>query len=261
MIQSFIESASSFSGDLDDLFLLITVLVGFWFILVEVVIFYFIFRFRRKDGVKAQYITGEKKHEAKWIHVPHYAVIACDVVIIVVTVILWTEIKMTLPPAQEKIRVIGQQWTWIFEHPGPDGKLDTADDIKTVNDLHLKVNTVYHVEMQAKDVLHNFSIPVFRYKQDTIPGRTITGWFEPTKTGRFDVQCAEMCGIGHGVMSASLTVETEEEHQKWMESVKWMVSSNNSLTDETTTTAMNSRLQSSQNAADKEFSELLQNSF
>ncbi len=218
MIEYFIPNASSFGGDIDYLFELITYIVGFWFISVQAVIFYFIFRFRRKDGVKAQYISGEKHHEARWIHWPHYAVIACDIIIIVVTVRIWIDVKLELPPPDDKIRVISQQWTWIFVHSGPDGKLDTADDISTVNDLHVQVDKTYHYELQSKDVIHDFSIPVFRLKQDAIPGRTISGWFKPTKTGEWDIQCAEICGIGHGLMAARIIVESAESYNQWLAS-------------------------------------------
>ena len=79
--------------------------------------------------------------------------------------------------------MVAQQWAWSFVHPGPDGQLDTADDIKTVDELHVKVDTLYHFKLESRDVLHSFSVPVFRLKQDVIPGRVITGWFQPTQTG------------------------------------------------------------------------------
>jgi cytochrome c oxidase subunit 2 len=113
--------------------------------------------------------------------------------------------------------VIGQQWAWSFVHPGPDGKLDTPDDIATVDELHIQTDTVYHFKLEARDVLHSFSVPVFRLKQDAVPGRIITGWFEATKTGTFDIQCAEICGIGHGVMAGRIVIETAEQHVAWME--------------------------------------------
>ena len=65
-------------------------------------------------------------------------------------------------------------------------------------------------------MLHNFSVPVFRLKQDAIPGRVITGWFKPTLTGQHDVQCAEICGIGHGLMGAQIFIETPDAHAAWM---------------------------------------------
>lgn len=210
------EAASSFGSDIDFLFELILWIVGGWFIATEAVFFYFIIKFRKKEGVKAQYIAGEEHHEAKWVHWPHYSVIAFDVVIIVYTVMIWADIKQTLPQADETIRVIGQQWTWIFVHPGADGQLDTEDDIATVNDLHMKVGKTYHIKMESKDVLHDFSVPAFRFKQDVIPGRIITGWVKPIREGKFDVQCAEMCGIGHGIMAAQVTVQSENEYNNWM---------------------------------------------
>jgi len=220
MIEYFIHSASSFSGDIDNLFFVITLIIGFWFILVFGALVYFILRFRRKDGVKAQYITGEKHSETKWTHYPHYAVIAMDVVIIAVNIIVWVNIKQTLPPKDNLIRVIGQQWSWSFVHAGPDGVLDTADDIATVNDLHVKVDETYHFELQSRDVLHNFSVPAFRLRQDAVPGRTITGWFKPTKTGTYDLQCAEMCGYGHGIMGAAITVHSEESYTTTFAQIK-----------------------------------------
>jgi cytochrome c oxidase subunit 2 len=220
MIEYFIHSASSFSGDIDNLFLVITLIIGFWFILVFGALVYFILKFRRKDGVKAKYITGEKHSETKWTHYPHYAVIAMDVVIIAVNIIVWVNIKQTLPPKDNLIRVIGQQWSWAFVHAGPDGVLDTADDINTVNDLHVKVDETYHFELQSRDVLHNFSVPAFRLRQDAVPGRTITGWFKPTKTGTYDLQCAEMCGYGHGIMGAAITVHSEESYTTTFAQIK-----------------------------------------
>ncbi len=220
MIEYFIHSASSFSGDIDNLFFVITLIIGFWFILVFGALVYFILRFRRKDGVKAQYITGEKHSETKWTHYPHYAVIAMDVVIIAANIIVWVNIKQTLPPKDNLIRVIGQQWSWSFVDSGQDGVLDTADDITTVNDLHVKVDETYHFELQSRDVLHNFSVPAFRLRQDAVPGRTISGWFKPTITGSFDIQCAEMCGYGHGIMGAAITVHSEESYTTTIAQIK-----------------------------------------
>lgn len=219
-----ITAASSYAKDVDFLILLITVLAGFWFLLAQGVLFYCIFRFSRKKNPKAAYITGEKKEEKKWISIPHMAILLCDVVIVFFAIQTWTTIKMTLPPADETIRVIGHQWSWRFVHPGLDKQLGTEDDIETVDELRLKEGKVYHYKLEAADVLHSFSIPVFRLKQDAVPGRVITGWFKPTKTGVFDVQCAEMCGIGHGIMGARVHIETEAQHNAWLQSKAGSVS-------------------------------------
>jgi cytochrome c oxidase subunit 2 len=217
MIEHFVPTVSTFAGDIDWLFDLILFLVGFWFVVSEGVFFWLIFRFRKKEGVPAQYVTGELKSEKKWITWPHMAVLVCDVFIIYGAVKVWYDVKQNMPEPQQVVRAVAQQWAWTFVHPGPDGKLDTDDDIETMNELHVKKDTLYHVQLESRDVLHDFSVPVFRLKQDVIPGRVITGWFKTNGlTGEFDIQCAEICGIGHALMGARLFVETPEQHAAWI---------------------------------------------
>jgi cytochrome c oxidase subunit 2 len=216
MIEKYVANASTYAGDIDALIILIAVLVGFWLILCEAVLIGFVVKFRAKPGVRAEYITGEEKHHKRWITIPHLLVLVCDVFIIVGAVRIWYDVKQHLPEAETTIRIVSQQWAWSFVHPGPDGKLDTPDDIKTVDELHVAVGSVYHFELESRDVLHSFSVPVFRLKQDAIPGRTITGWFQPTLAGTHDIQCAEICGIGHGVMAARIHIETADQHAQWL---------------------------------------------
>ncbi len=211
-----IERVSTYASHVDNLILLVAVLVGFWFFLCEFVFLWFIVKFRHREGRRAEYITGEEKQHKRWISIPHMLVLVCDVFIIIGAVRVWVEIKQTLPPAHATVRVMAQQWTWSFVHPGPDGKLDTPDDIATVDDLHVQVDKLYHFQLEARDVLHSFSVPVFRLKQDAIPGRVITGWFEATRAGTFDIQCVEICGIGHGLMAGRVVVESPEQHAAWM---------------------------------------------
>jgi cytochrome c oxidase subunit 2 len=216
MVEHYIPAISTYAGDVDFIINLIFWLVGFWFILSEGVFFWLILRFRKKDGKPAEYITGEESDQKKWITYPHLAVLVCDVFIIYFAVVAWYNVKQYLPDPDLTVRVIGQQWAWTFVHPGPDGKIDTEDDIAKVNELHIKKDTVYHYKLEAKDVLHGFSVPVFRLKQDAIPGRVITGWWEATETGEYSIQCAEICGIGHGLMGARLFIEDEEQHTAWL---------------------------------------------
>jgi len=167
-------------------------------------------------GKRGEYITGETEDQRRWIHIPHYLVLVCDVFILVGAIMVWYDVKQNLPPADATVRVIGQQWAWTFVHPGPDGVLDTPDDISLIDELHVEIGKVYHYKLESRDVLHALSIPVFRLKQDAIPGRTITGWWEATKTGEYDLQCAEICGIGHGIMGARIFIESPEQHAAWM---------------------------------------------
>ncbi len=211
-------AASSYAKDIDFVFDLVFWITAFWLLLTEAVFFYLIFRFRKKPGVPGQYVTGELASEKRWITLPHFAVLLFDVAILYFAVKVWYEVKQDLPQAadQQIVRVIAQQWAWTFVQPGPDGAIDTADDITTLNELHVEVDKLHHFRLESKDVLHDFSVPVFRLKQDVIPGRVITGWFTPIMTGNYDIQCAEICGIGHALMPARIIIETRDQHAAWM---------------------------------------------
>ena len=217
MLEQLIPSASTYAGDIDWLIDLIAILTGFWFLVAQGMLFYLIFKYREENNPEAEYLTGKEKEVKRWVTIPHLLIILCDIVIIVAAVWVWRTVKQTLPEPDAEVRVVGQQWAWSFQHPGPDGELDTEDDIHTVDELHVEKGKTYHFDLESKDVIHSFSVPAFRLKQDAIPGRSITGWFEPTKTGTYDIQCAEICGIGHGLMVADLHVETPEEHAAWLE--------------------------------------------
>jgi cytochrome c oxidase subunit 2 len=217
MMQYILPEASSSAESIDFVIDLIFYIVGAWLIVAEAVLFYLVVKYRKKEGVKAEYVTGEKHEEMRWIHIPHNLVLLFDVIIIFFAIKVWYEVKQFQPPADETVRVIGQQWSWRFVHPGLDKTLGTADDVETVDEFHVKVGTTYHFQLESVDVLHSFSIPAFRLKQDAIPGRVITGWFKPTLIGEYDFQCAEICGIGHGIMKSRVFVETPEEHEKWLQ--------------------------------------------
>jgi len=216
MLERYLSAASTYAHSIDHLFILIAVIVGFWLIAAETAMFTLVFKFRAKDGRPTQYITGDEKHLKRWISIPHFLVILCDIVIIIGAITVWYDIKQVMPPADATVRVIGQQWAWSFQQPGPDGVLDTADDIRTVGELHVMVNTTYHFELLSRDVVHSFAIPAFRLKQDALPGRTISGWFRPNRVGTYDIQCTQMCGLGHAMMAGRIIVETPQDHAAWL---------------------------------------------
>lgn len=207
---------SSFAGSIDGIILLVTALAGFWLVLSELFFFWLIVRFRAKPGVKTQYLDGTEPRVKRWINIPHAVVLVCDVFIIVGAIRVWVAVKQRLPEADRTVRIIGQQWAWVFQHPGVDNRLDTPDDILTTDDLYVENETTYHFQLQSRDVLHDFSVPVFRLKQDAVPGRTITGWFRPTQPGTYDIQCAEICGLGHGVMAGRIHVQAPAEYAAWV---------------------------------------------
>ena len=100
MLERYLTGASTYAHSIDHLFLLIAVVVGFWLIVAEGVLFLLIFKFRAKDGRPTQHITGEEHHLKRWISIPHFLVIVCDIVILVPALsCVWYNIKQAMPPA------------------------------------------------------------------------------------------------------------------------------------------------------------------
>jgi cytochrome c oxidase subunit 2 len=212
------EAASSYAGDIDHLFVVVTVIVGSFFLLAEAVLVYFALRYRRVEGRKAAYVPARTLRTMAFVLVPCTVILGFDLVIDAMGAPVWDKIKQTLPPAEERVRIQGQQWFWNFTYPGPDRVFDTADDIKTINDLHVPVGRVVVFELTSKDVLHSLWIPALRLKQDAVPGRTIRGWFEATREGRFEVICAEICGLQHTMMKGSMVAESPAAYDTWIAS-------------------------------------------
>ncbi|MBI4309868.1 MAG: hypothetical protein HY591_06015, partial [Candidatus Omnitrophica bacterium] len=93
---------------------------------------------------------------------------------------------------------------------------DAKDDITTVNQLHIPIGRPVIIHLSTKDVIHSFAIPVMRVKQDALPGMSIQTWFTPTKTGQWEIACAQLCGIGHYRMKGFLTVHTQKDYDDWL---------------------------------------------
>lgn len=212
----FLPQASTYAGQIDNLIIGLAIVVGFWFFACEGLFFWMIWKFRARPGVKTEYWEGHEKKIKNWITYPHLLVLFCDVFIVWGSIVVWSNVKQQLPEPDSTIRITGQQWAWTFQHPGPDNELDTDDDIFTIDELYVEVEKTYHFLLESRDVLHSFSVPVFRLKQDALPGRSITGWFKATQTGEWDVQCAELCGIGHGMMAARIFIQDANQHAAWV---------------------------------------------
>jgi cytochrome c oxidase subunit 2 len=95
------------------------------------------------------------------------------------------------------VHVTAQQWVWKFEHASGETELGT---------LTVPVNVPVKLVMISRDVILSFFVPAFRVKQDVLPGRYTTMWFQATTPGDYPVYCAELCGVGHSAMSATVHV-------------------------------------------------------
>ena len=89
-------------------------------------------------------------------------------------------------------------------------------DFNSINNLHVPVNRPILIRLTSKDVIHSFKVPVLRLTQDAIPGQEIPFWFEATKTGGFDIACAQLCGLGHYRMRGQLNIQTQADFEAWL---------------------------------------------
>ena len=99
-----------------------------------------------------------------------------------------------------------------MDRSDPAGK----DDILTVNEITVPVNRVVRVQLHSKDVIHSFFLPNFRVKQDIVPGMTPEVVFFPTRAGKFELACAELCGLGHYRMRGFFDVVSPQEFEAWL---------------------------------------------
>lgn len=228
-------SASTFAPEIDRIFYLILWVTGIVFVIVEVMLVYFLIKYRAKPGVRAKYLHGNHKLELIWTAVPSFILI----VLALMSQITWASVRYPThaPTNGMKVEVMGEQFAWNVRFAGPDGKFgrtdaskmssenpwgrvegdaDGKDDIITINDLHIPSDQPCKLLLTSKDVIHSFFLPEFRFKQDAVPGLGINVWFQPTMEGEFEIACAEFCGLGHYRMRGNLTVDSPAKFQEWL---------------------------------------------
>jgi cytochrome c oxidase subunit 2 len=206
-------AASTFAADIDFMFLVITVITGTAFVVVELGLLWFIVKYRARPGRRAHYTHGNARAEVIWTAIPAVTV----VVLGIMSNGVWVKIKgrNSAPADAVPVAIRAEQFEWNITYPGADGQLHTGDDFTVRNQLHLALDRPVKLELTAVDVIHSFFVPEFRIKQDAVPGMTIEVWFEPTKTGQYELACAELCGHGHYSMAAKVFVHTPEEYAAW----------------------------------------------
>lgn len=114
-----------------------------------------------------------------------------------------------VPPSDAlEINVVGKQWMWKIQH---------QEGVREINALHIPVGRPIKLTLAPEDVIHSFFIPAFRIKQDVVPGRFTTEWFQPTTVGRYHLFCAEYCGANHSRMTGIVFVMEPQAYQSWLE--------------------------------------------
>ncbi len=228
------EGISTIAPAVDRLFYIILWLTGAVFVLVQATLLYFLVRYRRQAGQPAHYTHGNTMVEVVWTVIPAVILVA----LALHSQRIWAQVRGTPPPAALEVAITGQQFAWNVHYPGTDQQFgrtspalvdeasnpvgldrtdpNAADDIVTVNQLHLPVNRVALLHLKSKDVIHSFFVPQFRMKQDMVPGFTGQLWVSATKAGSYEIACAELCGLGHYRMRGFLTVESDEAFAMWL---------------------------------------------
>jgi cytochrome c oxidase subunit II len=203
------EPVSPNASAIDDIYLVILGTTITIFVLVGGFLLYSAIRFRARPGDPDPPQThGSTKLELGWTIVP---------VLIVVGIAGYTIYKLPkvddVPKDAMKVHVIAQQFTWTFEYPDGVKPKSTA-----ANTLFVPVGKAVELDINSKDVIHDFWVPELAQKVDAIPGRTTTTWFKADQTGTYEGQCAEFCGSGHATMTITVKVLSEENYNAMMES-------------------------------------------
>jgi cytochrome c oxidase subunit 2 len=201
----FPQQASTIAPHVDALYFFLVGISVFFAGLIFFLVIYFAVKYRRRspDEPPPPYIPSDRRLEIAWTVVP---------LIIVMTVFYWgasVYFRMTRPPENAiEILVVGRQWMWKFQHP--DGQ-------REINQLHVPIGRPVKLTLASEDVIHSFFVPAFRVKMDAVPGRYTNVWFEPTRTGRFHLFCAEYCGNLHAGMIGRIVVLEPQAYEEWLE--------------------------------------------
>lgn len=236
--------ASEHGVTTDTLFWVTMAVTGFIFVLTNMLLFYFSFKYQYKKGQKAAFYPDNTKLEVAWTIVP-----AIVLAILVLTGLgAWNDITGKASDDAEVIEIMGYQFGWGVRYPGVnDGKLGNYDyqlidatnqfgmDLTDENayddfmpiDLHLPVNKEILLKIRARDVIHSVFLPHFRVKMDAVPGMPTHFKFKATKTTEdirtelgdpdfnYFITCTEICGRGHFSMKLNVVVHEQDEYEQW----------------------------------------------
>jgi cytochrome c oxidase subunit II len=195
--------ASTTAAGYDTLFMFITGLAIFFFVIVAVMLGLFVLRYRRRGPDEVTpHITHNFRLELVWSIVP---------LLLVIVIFFWGfhgfMVAQIAPGESMEISVTAKKWQWEFEYP---------DGMRSLNELHVPVNQNVRIILTSLDVIHSFYVPAFRVKKDAVPGRYTELWFNSMDPGTYQLFCAEYCGKGHSDMLGKIVVESKEGYERWL---------------------------------------------
>lgn len=224
--------ASNWS-EIDDALQISIWICGFFFVALNLFLAVAVFRYRHRPGQRAAFApesTALERRLTVWT--------AAGIAVLLAPGLMAWNRFVAVPEDAAAVEAFGEQWRWSFRFPGPDGVLGTAsvrhvtpenpfglnpkdpyarDDVLIEgSDLHLPVGKPVKLLLRSKDVLHDFYVPHFRAKMDLVPGVVTYFWMTPTRTGTYEILCAELCGVGHHQMRGTVTVDSEPAFRAWL---------------------------------------------
>lgn len=175
---------------------------------------------------------------SRWPLVAVAAVVAGDAALLLGSALPVWQSRAAPPPADAlEIRITAEQFAWNVHYAGVDGRFgptdvsrittadpvgvdrthsDGRDDIVLINVLQVPRDRAVVVRLQARDVIHNFTLPQMRVKQDVVPGLPVDTWFRPVREGRWEIACSQLCGLGHYRMRGEFAVLAPEVWEAWI---------------------------------------------
>lgn len=197
-------SASNFTDGVDAVFLYITALSLIVLIGITVAMIYFVIRYSRKRNPVPTHVEENLTLEILWTAIPL-------VLFISMFYFGWVGYKdmRNIPEDAIQIKVTARMWQWSFEYP---------NGLKT-DTLYVPKNKGVRTELISNDVNHAFFIPAFRIKKDVYANKVNDLWFKSDKVGRYDIACAEYCGLNHSAMYSAVYIMEQEDFDKWYKDV------------------------------------------
>jgi cytochrome c oxidase subunit 2 len=242
----------------DSMFSVTVMVTGIVFFLTQGVLFWFCFRYQSTEKRTSFFFAHNNKLEVIWTTIPAIAM----AILVAIGLRNWYDVTSPAPNEATVVEIVGKQFNWLIRYAGKDnelGKRDfrkindannvlgldwsdphNMDDIISQNgELHVVVNKPVKLLIGSRDVIHDVGLPHFRLKMDAVPGITTTLWFTPTITTEemkritknpdfvYEISCDQLCGKGHYSMRGTVIVETQAEHDKWMNSQQSYYAANN----------------------------------
>jgi cytochrome c oxidase subunit 2 len=246
------EPASDHGVHIDTMLYITIALTGFVFLVTQIALFWFAFKYQESDTRKPYYYPHNNKLEMIWTVIPAIAL----TILVGFGIFYWFKITGEAPKDAMQVEIVGSQFKWEYRYPGDDKTLGKKfyknineaegnplgqiwddpynhDDVYVSGEaMHLVVNKPVKLVIGAKDVIHDVGLAHFRMKMDAVPGTPTTMWFTPTITTKqmqektnnpkfvYEISCDQMCGQGHWSMRGEIIVETQEEFDSWMATKK-----------------------------------------